>query len=208
MAYSDFTLQGACDSFKLDLRQDEDLFASVPAASVSPLLRAILDEFIPLGTSIHTEKARSEFIVAPILGEVRRLMKHQVSLFSGTEFNVDAGRGLNGTCDFIMAASPIQFFIRNPILVIVEAKNDNIKSGLGQCIAEMVAVREFSAAEQPAPTRIHGAVTTGSLWRFLRLEGSRVFIDSSEYYLDPLERILGILLSCVGGDPATAGAAA
>ena len=149
MSYSDFTLQAACDSFKLDARLDEDLFASVPAASVSPFLRTVLDEFIPLGTSIQTEKARSEFIVAPILAEVRRLMKHRVSLFSGTEFNVDASRGLNGTCDFIMAASPMQFFVRNPVLMIVEAKNENIKAGLGQCIAEMVAAREFNAAEQP-----------------------------------------------------------
>jgi hypothetical protein len=208
MAYSDFTLKSACDSFKLDARLDEDLFASVPGASVSPFLRTVLDEFIPLGTSIQTEKARSEFIVAPILAEVRRLMKHRVSLFSGTDFNVDPGRGLNGTCDFIMAASSMQLFVRNPVLMIVEAKNDNIKSGYGQCVAEMVAAREFNAAEQPAPTRIHGAVTTASIWKFLRLEGSKVFIDHREHYLDQLETILGILLSCVGGDPATVGAAA
>ena len=208
MAYSDFTLQGACDSFKLDARVDEDLFASVPAARVSPSLRALLDEFIPLGTAIHTEKARSEFIVAPILAEVRKLLNHRVSLFSGTDFNVDPGRGLNGTCDFIMAASSMQLFVRNPVLMIVEAKNDNIKSGLGQCIAEMVAAREFNAAEPTAPTRIHGAVTTGSIWKFLKLEGSQVFIDHPEYYVEQLERILGILLSCLGGDPATAGAAA
>jgi hypothetical protein len=208
MAYSDFTLQAACDSFKLDVRQDEDLFASIAAASVSPWLRAFLDEFIPLGTAIHTEKARSEFIVAPILGEVRKLMKHRVSLFSGVDFNVDAGRGLNGTCDFIMAASPVQLFIRTPVLMIVEAKNDNIKAGLGQCVAEMVAAREFNSAEPTAPSRIHGAVTTGSDWRFLRLEGGRVFIDRTEYYVHQLESILGILLFCVGGDSATAGAAA
>jgi hypothetical protein len=208
MAYSDFTLASACDSFKLTARLDEDLFASVPAARVSPFLRTLLDEFIPLGTSIHTEKARSEFIVAPILAEVRKLMSHRVSLFSGTDFNVDPGRGLNGTCDFIMAASPMQFFVRNPVLMIVEAKNENIKAGLGKCIAEMVAAREFNAAEPTAPTRIHGAVTTGSNWRFLRLEGGLVFIDSTEYFVDQLERILGILLSCLGGDPATAGAAA
>jgi hypothetical protein len=208
MAYSDFTVQTASDSLKLDVRLDDDLFASVPTASVSPFLRTLLDEFVPLGTSIHTEKARSEFIVAPILAEVRKIMKHRVSLFSGVDFNVDASRGLNGTCDFIMAASSMQLYIRNPILMIVEAKNDNIKGGLGQCIAEMVAAREFNAAEPPTPTRIHGAVTTGSNWKFLRLDGGHVFIDSSEYYLDQLDRILGILLSCLGGDPATAGAAA
>ncbi len=52
---------------------------------VSPSLRSILDEYVPLATSIHTEKARSEFIVAPILLEVRRLMDRRISLFSGLE---------------------------------------------------------------------------------------------------------------------------
>jgi hypothetical protein len=208
MAYSDFTFVSACDSFKLDARLDEDLFASVPAARVRPFLRTLLDEFLPLGTSIHTEKARSEFIVAPILAEVRKLMNHRVSLFSGVEFNVDSGRGLNGTCDFIMTDSTMQWFVRNPILMIVEAKNDNIKSGLGQCVAEMVAAREFNAAEPTAPSRIHGLVTTGSVWRFLKLDGGQVFIDSTEYYVEQLERLLGILVFCVGGDPATVGAAA
>jgi hypothetical protein len=208
MAYSDFTFQAACDAFELELHQDLDLFASVPAASVSALLRAILDEFVPLGTSIHTEKARSEFIVAPILAEVRKLMNHRVSLFSGVEFNVNSDRGLDGTCDFIISASPVQQFIRKPVLMIVGAPNDNINSGLGRCVAETVAARVFNAREATAPTRIHGAVTTGSIWRFLRLEGGRVFIDRTERYVSQLDRILGILLSCVGGDPATAGAAA
>src|SRR5262245_44845054 len=53
-----------------------------------------------------------------------------ISLFSGVEFNVEPQRGLNGVCDFIITRSPEQFFIRAPAIVIVEAKNENIKGGL------------------------------------------------------------------------------
>lgn len=208
MSYSDFTLDSVCRAFTLDLNEQEDLFAGLAGAPVSSLLRATLDEYVPLATSIHTEKARSEFIVAPVLAEVRRLMKHRVSLFSGVEFSVDPAQGLHGTCDFILAASPTQLFLRAPVLMIVEAKNDNIKSGLGQCVAEMVAARAFNEREKDGPRTIHGAVTTGSLWRFLKLEGGTAYIDRLEYFLDPVGTVLAILLRCVGGDPSAAGAAA
>lgn len=208
MAYSDFTLETACQSFALVLNDEVDLFASVVSARVSPFLRTLLDEFVPLGTSIHTEKARSEFIVAPILAEVRKLMKHRVSLFSGYELNVDPARGLNGTCDFILAASPVQLFLRRPVLMVVEAKNDNIKSGLGQCVSQMIAARIINELAGDGPSTIHGLVTTGSNWRFLKLEASSVYVDRTEYFVENLEKILGILLHCVGGDPVVAGAAA
>ncbi len=86
MSYSEFTLETACQSFALDLNKTRIYSRPFRVARVSPLLRTILDEYIPLATSIHTEKARSEFIVAPILAEVRRLMNARISLFSGTEF--------------------------------------------------------------------------------------------------------------------------
>jgi hypothetical protein len=208
MAYSDFTLEAACSTFLLDLNQEVDLFAAVPEAGISAHLRETLDEFLPLAKSIHTEKARSEFIVAPILGEVRKLMRHRISLFSGTDFNVDPGKGLNGTCDFILAASNIQLFVRSPVVMIVEAKNDNIKAGLGQCVAEMVGARLFNERTREGASTIHGAVTTGSVWQFLKLEARVVYIDRSEYHVDHLEKVLGILVHCVGGDPTAAGAAA
>jgi hypothetical protein len=208
MAFSDFTLQSACTTFALELNEENDLFAEIPVAKISPILRASLDEYVPLATAIHTEKARSEFIVAPILGEVRKLMKHQISLFSGIDFNVDPARGLSGTCDFILARSPIQLFLRNPLMMIVEAKNDSIKSGLGQCVAEMVGARLFNEQHGQEPATIYGGVTTGSLWRFIRLDGPTLLIDRTEYPLEPVGKILAILLHCVGGDPATAGVAA
>ncbi len=54
--------------------------------------------------------------------------------------------------------------------MLVEAKRDNLNSGLRQCIAQMVAAQRFNEAyHHPLPT-IYGSVTTGTAWRFLKLE--------------------------------------
>ncbi len=74
-------------------------------------------------------------IISPILLEVRRKLNYKISLFSGIDFNVDNTRGLNGFCDFLISLSPEQLFIRAPVITLVETKNENLKSCLGQCIA-------------------------------------------------------------------------
>jgi hypothetical protein len=193
MPYSAFTLERAQRTFALDLREHEDLFRDVAEHAISPLLEATLDENIPLAMAINTEKARSELIVAPVLVEVRRLLGHRVSLFSGVEFEVAPESGLNGSCDFILAKAPNQWVLTAPVLVVVEAKNDNLKGGFGQCVATMVAARLFNEREQGEATTVYGAVTTGSLWQFLRLDGSILDIDGREYHIERLAKILGIL---------------
>jgi hypothetical protein len=52
------------------------------------------------------------------------------------EFTVDPEQGLNGVCDFIITQSPQQLFISMPILMLVEAKNENLKAGMAQCMRE------------------------------------------------------------------------
>ena len=56
------------------------------------------------------------------------------------------------------------------------AKNENIKGGLAQCIAEMYAAQLFNKKENINLT-IYGAVTSGTIWQFLILEGDLVCID-------------------------------
>jgi transketolase C-terminal domain/subunit len=77
--------------------------------------------------------------------------------------------------------------------MLVEAKNENIKNGLGQCVAEMLAAQLFNQREQNPITTIYGVVTTGTNWKFLRLIDRQVEIDLKEYYLSEIEQILGIL---------------
>lgn len=193
MAYNDFALDEAETRFGLRTDLTADYFAPTAPVTLTSRLRDTLDELAPL--AIAMGKARSEFIIAPILAEARRQFAGDVSLFSGVEFSPDPERGLRGTCDYLLSLSPEQLTIKAPVVAIVEAKNDNIKSGWGQCVAEMVAAQGFNHAHKSALQTIYGVVTTGSVWRFLRLYETTVYVDRTEYYLKEVEKIVGILLA-------------
>jgi hypothetical protein len=195
MAYSDFSLQTVSERFALALDETKDLFPTVAEVTASEWLRDFVAEWAPIALAMNTEKARSEMIIAPILIEAVRLTQHRVSLFSGITFDVDKSRGLGGVCDFLLARTQHRYFVSRPILAIVEAKNEDLVPGLGQCAAAMVAAREFNQREGNNFPAVHGAVTIGSNWRFLRLQGDTLFVDVTEYYLPQLNKILGILLS-------------
>ena len=208
MAYKHFNLDRVTHTFSLTLNEQEDFFSSVPEVAVSVSLRSLLDENVPLAIAVHTEKVRSELIIAPVLLEVRRLTGRRIGFFSGIEFNVAAEEGLNGYCDYILSRSPHQLVLKAPVMAIVEAKNEDMKQGMGQCAAEMVAARIFKERRGEGLTIIHGAVTTGTAWHFLKLEGDTLFVDKPEYPLEPVGRILAILLHCLGYDAAKAETAA
>lgn len=172
---------------------EQDLYSTVAPVELAPAFVERLQASTSLAVALHTEKARSEFIIAPILSELKFALGNKVSVHSGIELDVDTSRGLNGYCDFILAHSQIQSILTAPVVAIVEAKNDNLRSGLGQCIAAMVAAREYNAMEKQSPSPVHGAVTTGTAWQFLRLDGSALTLDTREYYISEPGRILAIL---------------
>ncbi|MHC5724695.1 MAG: hypothetical protein ACYTXY_11240 [Nostoc sp.] len=199
MAYSDFTLSKFKKSFSIRIDEETDLCADIEPLEASEKLKNSLEETTELALAINTEKARSEMIITPILLEVRRRANYPISLFSGTDFNVDAENGLNGYGDFIISRSE-QLTITVPVVVIIEAKNENIKGGLGQCAAAMLAAQLFNQQEGNEIRIIYGAVTTGDIWKFLKLEENDIFIDLSNYYIKEINKILGILSQSVQGD--------
>jgi hypothetical protein len=69
----------------------------------------------------------------------------------------------------------------------------NVDLGWGKCVAQMVAAQIFNTNKGKPLSIIYGGVTNGKLWQFLKLEGKDVTIDRHEYYVTPVERILGIL---------------
>jgi transketolase C-terminal domain/subunit len=84
-----------------------------------------------------------------------------------------------------------------PIITIVEAKNEYIMGGLGQCIAEMVAAAMFNKQEGAELPVIYGVVTTGNIWKFLSLENNTVHVDFNEYHISQIEKIVSILISMI-----------
>ena len=197
MSYSEFTFQDLRNTLSLHLVQDASLFAAIEEVQISTYLETTLRENVALALNINTEKARSEMIIAPMLIEIRKILNRQISLFSGVEFNVDASLGLTGVCDYIISKSTNQIYISAPVVIIVEAKNENIKTGLPQCIAAMYAARIYNEREHNDIDRILGIVTTGSNWKFLTLEDMRIMMDYDEYLIDQAGKILAIILQAL-----------
>lgn len=195
MSYSEFSLAKAKQNFGLTTIEKRDIFAAVPELAASNLLTEILNYNLAIALGSNSEKARSELIISPILVDLRRQLKNEINLFSGIDFTVDDSKGLHGTCDFIITKSPEILMVTAPVIIVVEAKKENINAGFGQCAAEMVAAQIFNQQSATGIKTIYGAVTTGSIWQFLKLEGQTLSIDLSEYYLKDVNKILGILAS-------------
>ncbi|MBC6474885.1 MAG: hypothetical protein GDA48_20520 [Hormoscilla sp. GM102CHS1] len=195
MSYSQFTLESLKTTFGITIVETAGIFANVPEVKYSNYLTETLRYNIPLALSIASEKARSEMIVTPILIEIRKLLSEAVSLFSGNNFEVDTEKGLSGFCDFLISMSPEQLFIEAPVVTIVEAKNDKIESGLAQCMAEMIAAQLFNQGKENNIKTVYGVVTTGSVWKFMKLEEQVITIDLQEYFINQVGKIIGIIKS-------------
>jgi hypothetical protein len=208
MPYSSFTVKQVEQQFNLQIIT-ESFLPVIPPLSPSPTLADLLQRMSSLAAILGTEKARSEFIIAPLLFELRELLDRQVGLFTGADFTIDIPSGLNGVCDFLLTRSSSEVSIKAPVVVLIEAKKGELNSGWDQpatqgseetseqsvavCMAEMIAAQRFNQADGQDIPSIYGSVTTGTQWQFLRLTGQQMWIDVTEYSLMPLDRILGIL---------------
>jgi hypothetical protein len=193
MPYSSFTISQIKEEFGIVLQEGKRFIpTNLTPITASPRMLGILED-LPWAIAVGTEKARSEAIINPILLEIRRLLDQEISVFSGEEFNVDVNRGLNGVCDFLVCQSAEQLVMEAPAIVLVEAKKADLKLGLGQCMAEMIAAQQFNQSRGRSIPVVFGVVTSGTQWRFMQLEGRVITLDLQDYSLQPIEEILGIL---------------
>jgi hypothetical protein len=194
MPYNKFTLRKVIEDFSLEVVEGDTFIPKLEPIAPSALLQETLVENLPWAVAVGSEKARSEAIIFPILLEVRRQLDRKVSVFSGEDFTVDIEVELSGRCDFLISQSAEQLFIKAPAVILVEAKKEDTKPGLGQCIAEMIAAQRFNAKANKEIPIIYGCVTSGTAWRFLKLEDKTVTIDLSDYPVSPIDRLLAILI--------------
>ncbi len=194
MAYNQFSLKRAAQDFSLKIIEIESFLPPLEPVTPSPLLRDTLQQTIPWAIAVNNEKARSEGIINPVLLELKRVLPGQVSVFSGEELNVDPSRELTGYCDFLLSRSPEQLFLEAPAVAIVEAKKADIGAGLGQCAAELVAAQLFNQQNSQPNITVYGAVSNGTQWRFLKLEGQTLTINLLDHTLPPVDGVLGVLV--------------
>lgn len=208
MPYNTFTLDRVRADFGITVQTRQGLFAHLPPVPPDPVVATLIERYRGLAVAIGTEKAKSELIIAPLLGDVWRRGGDRLALLSGVPFNVDPAADLTGVCDFILGYAPQLDYVTNPVLVITEAKNDNVMGGLGQCAAAMVAAQRFNRGRNPDITTVYGCVSNGIDWKFLRLHGTTLEIDLDNYVIHEPGRIMGIILHFVGLAPAGTPAAA
>ncbi|BAZ12353.1 hypothetical protein NIES4071_41830 [Calothrix sp. NIES-4071] len=193
MSYSDFTFIEVLNKFGLTREERSGVFSQAAEIEPTDFFKTGFNRTYRLLGVSGTEKLRSEGIVYPLLSDLNEVIQAPVLVLSGIEFNIDPARGLNGRCDFLLSKSDELLEVRSPVVVVVEAKKEDIRGGIGQCLASMIAAQIFNSNNGDNINTIYGSVTSGTNWLFLKLEGSKVTIDLDEYFIDKPNKILGIL---------------
>lgn len=189
MSYRDFSLQDLAERFDLRNQRRRLLEEIAPVLPSETLLAALADaEALP----IRSQKAHSEWILVPILRELRERNSDFLTIYSGEMLMADAAQGLSGECDFMLAKDIQAFDLNYPILSIVEAKKHDLELGVPQCAAQLYGAKIFNQKQQVDLSKLYGCVTNGNDWLFLKLEGTLITIDTRPRYLNEVDNILGI----------------
>jgi hypothetical protein len=192
MSYKDFNIKTLSEKLSIEQKKSSQLIPDdVVFVQASTRLLSMLEASKKM--VITTEKAVCEYIISPILMEIKLNNLDKIEMYSGEFLNVDKNKGLNGEVDFIFAQSPQSYAIKAPVFCITEAKIGRLDRALPQAIAQMCGARLFNERENKFLPIIYGAVTDGNTWRFIRLERQIAYVDEQTYYLDNLPKLLGTL---------------
>jgi hypothetical protein len=189
-SYRYYKLEDLAAVCNIQQQEAKNLLTTVANLPPSDWLSTTLE--MNMSIPMQNEKAKSELIVMPVLVEMWAKNQNFKPL-SGLSFNVDKSKGLTGRCDFLVSANPNVFDLDFPIVCVFEAKDDKLESWYGQRGAEMYAARLFNAQKGNDIHTIHGAVTNGFNWQFLKLEGQILYIDTHRYGLANLPQLLGAI---------------
>jgi hypothetical protein len=188
MGYSNFKkIKTVVKKFNLDLktiRLFENILPIPPSAWLAESLA--LTEYLPL----TNEKAKAERIISPILVEVSKNYKQQVSFFSGENIDIDSTLDLSRPCDFFFALQSPKPYIEAPIISVAESKDEDMEWGIAQCAAQIYGAKLFNDAEGKSIAVIYGCATDGLEWHFLRFENDIFYLDTKIY--TDLKEILGV----------------
>ena len=193
MAYRDFKISDLEKRFGIKTQQISFLPTHIQPVEPSAWLLQTL-EIKRKAKPNTTEKAVSESIIDPILTEVTVKNSDKITLFSGENLKADISKGLNGEIDFMMVYQHEALELTDPVINITEAKlNQALEKSLAQAGSQMIGARVFNANNGNLIQTIHGAVTNGKNWIFMKLEGDNLYIDTEkDYSTANLPEILGI----------------
>ena len=195
MAYRNFKIADLKAKFGIQ-EVGTDLFKVSAIKPIEPSLNLINKLADAPFITLSTEKAVCEQLIAPVIVELAKLNDF-VQVFSGEIVVADKSVGLNGEIDFIIAREPWRRKPHNPLFCVTKSKIGLINDSVDQATAQMLGLRVFNKNQGYEENIIHGAVTDGTSWRFLKLEGKTLFIDLTVYSTGKLPLLLGVLQEIV-----------
>lgn len=189
MAFTDFkSIQQAQETFGIKYTESNYLGYDdhVPSA-------AFLEEFTFSRHNIDvfaSEASRCENIIYPLIRDIFKKYVSVYSLWSHKALSYDAV--LTGIPDYLITRrSPLGKTIPGtPVVMVVEAKQNNFTEGWGQCLAELVAAQKLN--HQPE-LPVHGIVTDGEFWQFGKLEADVFTRNEDALTIADLNKIAGAL---------------
>lgn len=204
MAFSDFKSVAAVQEAYHIVYQEADFLQFrryTPSSTIRSEL-AFNRQYIEV---LSSEASRCENIIYPILREVYKAFIDRYALWSHKALTYD--QTLDGTPDYLITTKSElgKTVMGIPIVVIVEAKQNNFTEGWGQCLAELVAAQKLNQDEQKP---IYGLVTDAEVWQFGKLHAGIFTKHRTHLTLDDLQKLCGALIYCLEETHATSGSPA
>lgn len=145
-------------------------------------LRSRIEGILPY-VDLSTEATQRELLIAPVIAELIHYTKAKLRI----EYPIIVTNQLQGSLDYLITGQQE--------LVIIQAKRRDLDYGITQLVAEIITLDQWERTpEQPM---LLGAVTTGKLWEFARLDRAQKHISLGlESYRVPedIESFIGILV--------------
>jgi hypothetical protein len=148
-------------------------------------------EFNEQNIDIFTSEAsRCENVIYPILREVYKSFANQYALWSHKSITYDSK--LTGTPDYLFSTKSElgKTVLGFPLVVVVEAKQNNFTEGWGQCLAELVAAQKLHQEEN---LPVYGIVTDGELWQFGKLVLKQFTKQKTRVTVSDLTKLFGAI---------------
>jgi hypothetical protein len=189
MAFTDFkSIQQVQKKFNIKYAEEDyiEYDATEPSS-------AFIEEFEFSRQNIDvfsSEASRCENVIYPVIREVYKRYVDQYSLWSHKSIAHD--EVLTGTPDYIISTKSElgKTILGVPLVIVVEAKQNNFTEGWGQCLAELVTAQKINENDKIA---VHGIVTDGELWHFGRLVGHIFTKNRTVLAISEMKKVFGAI---------------
>ncbi|BAZ33865.1 hypothetical protein NIES4074_63790 (plasmid) [Cylindrospermum sp. NIES-4074] len=126
-------------------------------------LKQRIEEVLPF-VDLENEATRREILIAPIVTDLIHYSHAKLRI----EYNIKVNNQLQGNLDYYLRTTTN--------LIVIEAKQADINRGFIQLATEMIALDKWTDSTQ---AEILGAVTTGNIWQFGRLNRQKQSIEQA-----------------------------